>query len=210
MTNMKIALIGSGHIGEGLGRAWAKHGHRIVYGTRDTSDPQLTALCKEIGASAASVTDSARDADVVVMAVPWAALDDVLGALGDLSGKVVIDCMNAVERPAVVLHYGRTTSWAEEMQKKMPGAHVVKSFNAQGAETLSNPVYGGVRAVNFYCGDDADAKRIVRGLIEEVGFEPMDAGALKGARLLEPLMLLWQASMQVLGTRDFAFQLLRR
>ena len=207
---MKIALIASGHIGAGLGRAWVKHGHTIVYGARDTSDADLTALCKEIGASAASVPDAARDADVVVMGVPWAALDDVLGALGDLSGKVVIDCMNAVERPAVVLHFGRTTSWSEEMQKKLPNARVVKSFNAQGAETLANPVYGGVRAVNFYCGDDPDAKGIVKALIENVGFEPIDAGPLKSARLLEPLMLLWLASGQALGTRDFAFHLLRR
>jgi 8-hydroxy-5-deazaflavin:NADPH oxidoreductase len=207
---MKIALIGSGHIGEGLGRAWGKHGHHIVYGARDTADPELTALCQKIGATAASVSDAARDAEVVVMAVPWAALDDVLGAIGDLSGKVVIDCMNAVERPAVVLHFGRTTSWSEEMQKRVPGARVVKSFNAQGAETLANPVYDGVCAANFYCGDDADAKRIVKGLIEEIGFEPIDAGALKSARLLEPLMLLWLASSQALGTRDLAFHLLRR
>jgi predicted dinucleotide-binding enzyme len=207
---MKIALIGSGHIGEGLGRAWAKHGHTLVYGARNPTDPDLAAICRETGATATPVGDAARDADVVVMAVPWAALDDVLAALGDLSGKVVIDCMNAVERPAVVLHFGRTTSWAEEMQKKMPGARVVKSFNAQGAETLANPVYGGIRAANFYCGDDADAKRVVKQLIEEVGFEAIDAGGLKGARLLEPLMLLWLASAQALGTRDFAFHLLRR
>src|SRR5207248_6055299 len=129
---MRIALSGSGNIGAGLGRVWAKHGHTIVYGARDTADPELTALCTEIGAKSASVADAAREADVVVMGVPWAALDDVLGAVGDLAGKVVIDCMNAVERPAVVLHFGRTTSWSEEMQKKMPGARVVKSFNAQG------------------------------------------------------------------------------
>ncbi len=207
---MKIALIGSGNIGAGLGRAWAKHGHTIVYGVRDVADPELTALCKEIGASAASVSDAPRDADVVAMGVPWAALDDVLGAMGSLDGKIVIDCMNAVERPAVVLHFGRTTSWSEEMQKKMPGARVVKSFNAQGAETLANPVYRGVRAVNFYCGDDAEAKRIVKGLIEEIVFEAIDAGELKSARYLEPLMLLWLQSAKALGTRDIGFNLLRR
>jgi hypothetical protein len=86
----------------------------------------------------------------------------------------------------------------------------VKSFNAQGAETLANPVYHGVRAANFFCGDDAAAKQIVKQLIEEIGFEAIDAGALKSARLLEPLMLLWLASAQTLGTRDFAFHLLRR
>ena len=207
---MKIAIIGTGHIGAGLGRAWAGKGHSIVFGTRKPDDPALTALTKEIGAAAATVPDSVRNADVVVMAVPWAALDDVLSAIGDLAGKVVIDCMNAVERPAVVLHFGRTTSWAEEMQKKLPAARVVKSFNAQGAENLANPVYGGVRSTNFYCAGDAEAKRIVKGLVEDVGFEAMDAGALKSARLLEPLMLLWAACSQAVGSRDIAFKLLQR
>jgi predicted dinucleotide-binding enzyme len=207
---MKIALIGSGNIGGGLGRAWVEHGHTIVYGARDQADPSLVALCKDIGAGAASVSEATRDADVVVMAVPWAAMEDVLAAVGDLAGKVVIDCMNAVERPAVVLHFGRTSSWSEEMQKRLPAARVVKSFNAQGAETLANPVYGGVRAANFFCGDDPEAKRIVKALIEEVGFEAIDAGPLKSARYLEPLMLLWLASAQALGTRDLAFTLLRR
>ena len=202
--------IGSGHIGGGLGRAWAKHGHTIVYGARDLADPELTALCQEIGASAASVSDAPRDADVVVMGVPWAALDDVLGSLGDLAGKVVIDCMNAVERPAVVLHFGGLPRGPRRCRRSYPGARVVKSFNAQGAETIANPVYNGVRAANFFCGDDPEAKQIVKGLIEEVGFEAIDAGALKSARYLEPLMLLWLQSSQALGTRDLAFKLLRR
>ena len=207
---MKIAIIGSGHIGEGLARAWAKHGHTIVFGHRTPDDAELSALCKSIGATATSVAEAPRNADVVVLAVPWAALDDVLTATGDLAGKVVIDCMNAVERPAVVLKYGRTTSWAEELQKRVPGARVIKSFNAQGAENLANPVYGGVRAANFFCGDDGDGKRVVKTLVEDVGFEAVDVGPLKNARLLEPLMLLWVASSQALGTRDLAFKLLRR
>src|SRR3954469_73277 len=207
---MKIAIIGSGHIGAGLGRAWSGKGHSIVFGTRKPDDPGLAALSKEIGAAIATVPESVRDAEVVTMAGPWAALDAVLRATGDLAGKVVIDCMNAVERPAVILHFGRTTSWAEEMQKKLPAARVVKSFNAQGAENLANPVYGGVRSTNFYCGDDADVKRIVKGLIEDVGFEAMDAGALKSARLLEPLMLLWASCSQTVGSRDIAFKLLQR
>jgi 8-hydroxy-5-deazaflavin:NADPH oxidoreductase len=206
---MKIAIIGSGHIGGGLARPWAKHGHSIVFGARKTDD-ELSALCKEVGGSVTSVADAPRDADVVVMAVPFAALDDVLSATGDMAGKVVIDCINAVERPAVVLKYGRTTSWSEEMQKKIPAARIVKSFNSQGAENLANPVYHGVPATNFYCGDDADAKAIVRTLIEQVGFEPMDAGPLKSARLLEPLTLLWFAAAQAAGSRDVAFKVLRR
>jgi len=75
---------------------------------------------------------------------------------------------------------------------------------------LANPIYGGVRATNFFCGDDADGKAIVRQLVEDVGFDPVDAGGLSAARLLEPLMLLWIASSRALGTRDIAFKVLRR
>ena len=85
-----------------------------------------------------------------------------------------------------------------------------KSFNAQGAENLANPIYDGVRATNFFCGDDVEGKQIVHGLVEDVGFEAIDAGGLSAARLLEPLMLLWMASSRALGTRDIAFKLLRR
>jgi hypothetical protein len=81
---------------------------------------------------------------------------------------------------------------------------------AQGAENLANPVYDGIRATNWFCGDDPAGKQIVRQLVEDVGFEAVDAGPLSAARLLEPLMLLWVASSRVLGTRDIAFKLLRR
>jgi hypothetical protein len=209
---MKIAIIGSGHIGAGLARAWIKRGHDVAFGAREPRDAELTALCSQIGARANGVADAAAGADVVVLAIPFGAIDDVLRAAGDLAGKVVIDCTNAVERGAggMSLVYGHTTSAAEELQKKLPAAHVFKSFNAQGAENLANPSYDGVAAANFFCGDDAASKRIVRGLVEDVGFEAIDAGPLRNARLLEPLMLLWIASSQALGTRDVAFKLLRR
>jgi NADPH-dependent F420 reductase len=208
---MKISIIGSGHIGGGLARAWAHKGHHIVFGARNPHDAELQALCNELGAGARAtpVSDAAQEADVVVLAMPYGALDDVLAAVGSLAGKTVIDCTNAVA-PGWTLKLGHTTSSAEELQKRIPAAHVVKSFNAQGAENLANPVYRGVPASNFYCGDDATAKAHVQQLITEVGFEAIDAGALKSARLLEPLMLLWISCAQTIGTRDIAFKLLQR
>ena len=206
---MKIAVLGSGHIGAGLARAWAKKGHTVVFGARTPDDAELVALCNAIGASAAAVADAPRDAEVVVLAVPFGALESVLGVVGDLAGKVVIDSTNAVER-GMTLKYGHTTSAAEELQKKLPKAHVFKSFNAQGAENLASPVYGEARATNFFCGDDPDGRRVVKSLVEDVGFDAVDAGPLKNARLLEPLMLLWIAASQTLGTRDLAFRLVRR
>jgi 8-hydroxy-5-deazaflavin:NADPH oxidoreductase len=209
---MKIAIIGSGNIGGGLARAWRKAGHDVTFGARNPADAELVALCNETGARAAAVGDAARGADVVVLAMPFAALDSVIDATGDLAGKIVIDCTNAVARgpDGMTLAYGHTTSSGEQVQAKYPRAHVVRSFNAQGAENLANPVYGGVAASNFYCGNDAGAKRTVAQLIAEVGFEPIDAGPLVSARLLEPLMLLWITTSRQLGTRDIAFKLLRR
>jgi hypothetical protein len=203
---MNIAVLGSGHIGAGLARAWAQKGHTVLIGARDPASPKLAALAPlEVADLAAAV----KPAEVVVLAVPFGALDEVLAASGDLAGKVVIDCTNALERGMRLVH-GHTTSAAEELQRKLPGARVVKSFNAQGAENLARPAYAGVAASNFYCGDDPAARRIVHGLVADAGFDPVDAGPLENARLLEPLMLLWVAAAQALGTRDLAFKLLRR
>jgi hypothetical protein len=209
---MKIAILGSGHIGGGLGRAWRKKGHAVVFGARDPSDAELGALTKETGASVTTVADAPKGADVVVLAVPWGALDAVLAETGPLAGQLVIDCTNAVERGpgGMALKYGHTTSSSEELQRRIPKAKLFKSFNAQGAENLAAPVYGGVPASNFFCGDDAEARTVVKQLVEDVGFEAIDAGPLESARLLEPLMLLWIQVAMSGGSRDVAFKVLRR
>jgi hypothetical protein len=184
----------------------------VTFCAREPGDPELAKLCEEIGARAASISDSVKGADVVVLAMPWGALDAVLAATGDLAGVTVIDCTNAVKRgpQGMSLEYGHTTSSSEVLAAKIPKARVVKSFNAQGAENLANPRYGEVAASNFYCGDDAGAKDKVAALIADVGFEPIDAGPLANARLLEPLMMLWITCSRTVGSRDIAFKLLRR
>jgi NADPH-dependent F420 reductase len=208
---MKIAIIGSGNIGEGLARAWRKKKHDVAFGARDPKGQEVTALAQEIGASVATVKDAAAGADVVVLAMPYAAVDDVL-VQAKLDGKIVVDATNAVQRgpDGMSLKLEHGTSASEELQKRIPGAKVVKSFNAQGAENLAAPVYDGTAASNFYCGDDAAAKKVVHGLVEDVGFHAVDAGPLKSARLLEPLMLLWIACAGTQGSRDIAFRLLKR
>ena len=188
---MKIAIIGGGNIGGGLANAWRSK-HEVTIGERG------------------HIAEAVAPAEVVVLAVPAKAIDEVAKeAEGLWGGKIVIDCTNNVA-PGMQLAYGHTTSWAEQVAAKLPGAHVFKSFNAQGAENLANPVYGGVRATNFYCGDDPAAKARVHQLVEDVGFEAVDAGGLAAARLLEPMMLLWVSASRTLGTRDHAFKQLRR
>ncbi|MBA2545103.1 MAG: NAD(P)-binding domain-containing protein [Deltaproteobacteria bacterium] len=209
---MQIAIIGSGNIGGGLARAWRRAGHGVTFGARDPNEAELATLCTEIGAKAKSIADSVTGAEVVVLAMPFGALDSVLAATGDLAGIIVIDATNAVTRgtSGMTLEYGHTTSSGEQVQARIPRARVVRSFNAQGAENLANPTYGDVVASNFYCGDDAEAKHAVALLITDVGFEPIDAGPLASARLLEPLMLLWITCSRTVGTRDLGFKLLRR
>jgi predicted dinucleotide-binding enzyme len=208
-TPREVTLVGSGNIGEGLARAWAKAGHRVTFAARDPAAAELTALCAELGARALPVAQALREASTVVLALPFAALDGLAPLVERWEGKLVIDCTNAVER-GMTLKFGHSTSAAEELAKKLPGARVFKSFNAQGAENLALPRYGAVAAANFFCGDDAEGKAVVRGLVEDVGFSAVDAGGLASARLLEPLMLLWVTAAQALHTRTLGFALLRR
>ena len=206
---MKIAIIGTGRIGAGLARAWARAGHELVLGARDPAKPEVVELAASLPATVRPLDSATQGAEVVVFAVPHSALEDVLSTIGPVEGAIVIDCTNAVQR-GMTLRHGHTTSAAELLQSRLPQARVFKSFNAQGAENLADPVYQGVRASNFFCGDDAEAASVVESLIEDVGFEPVNAGPLKNARLLEPMMILWVTAAQALGTRDLAFKLMRR
>ena len=204
---MRIAIIGTGNIGGGLGRAWAAKGHAITFGVRHVDDADTTALARAIGASVATIPASLADADVIVLATPFAAVPAVAAALPDWTGRLVIDCTNPIG-PGFKLLHGHTDSGAEVVARLLPGARVVKSFSAQGAEVLAHPVYHGVAASNFYCGDDAEAKAVVKQLVEDVGFEAIDAGGLSSARFLEPITMLWITMSRTLG-RDFAFKVLR-
>jgi predicted dinucleotide-binding enzyme len=130
-------------------------------------------------------------------------------ALGNLEGKVVVDCTNAIGKGFTLVH-GHTASSAEEIAKALPGAKVVRSFNQQGAEVLRNPTFGGRPATNFVAGDDAGARSIVRALSNDVGLDSVEAGPLSSARYLEPMTILWVAVSQAIGTREFGLSLLRR
>lgn len=208
---MTIAIIGSGRIGSGLARRWRQAGHDIVFAARQPSDAALQALCAELGARAATVPEAVRAATVAVLAMPYGALDEVIGA-ADWDGRLVIDATNAVQRgpDGTELKHAPGSSASEELARRLPRARVFKSFNAQGAENLADPMYDGVRASNFFCGDDADGRVVMRQLVEDAGFDPVDAGPLRHARLLEPLMLLWMAVAGTSGSREVAFRLLRR
>lgn len=207
---MTIAIIGAGNVGSALGRAFAGLDHRIVFGVRDPANPAAQALAEATGAALADPPEAAREADLVVLAVPARAAVDAARALGDLAGKILLDTTNPVGPSLLPLPDAEGHSQAERIAGAAPGAHVVKGFHTLAAEHMGDGRLGGHPVALFLCGDDATAKRTVAGLAEALGFEPVDVGGLDRARLTEPLALVWitLAARQGYG-RDFGFALVR-
>lgn len=196
---MNITIIGAGNVGGALGGSWARAGHAITYGVRDPQADKTRVLLAATGGGARAVTvgEAARKADVVVVATPWDATQAALATAGDLQGKVLVDCTNPLKfTPGVGLELsiGFSDSGGETVARWAPSARVVKAFNAYGWENFADaryPTAAGLRPVMFVAGDDEPAKATVTRLAEEIGFEGFDAGALRAARELEPLALLW-------------------
>ena len=208
---MRIGIIGAGSVGGALGRGWARAGHEVLYGVRNAADPKVVKLTEETGAKAGTVAEAAAFGEVVVLATPWDATEDAIRQAGDLQGKILFDCTNPLAPQLSGLTHKDDTSGGEQVAAWASGARVVKIFNTTGANNMANPRYSEGAATMFYCGDDAEAKAAGRQLAADLGFDPVDAGSLSQARLLEPLALLWirLAYVQGLG-REFAFRLMRR
>lgn len=209
---MKIGILGAGNVGGSLGKAWAQCGHEIVFGARDPHGERAQQAVAGAGSNARADTLGAAVAttDVVVLAVPWAAVPDALRAAGDLSGKIVIDTTNALRWENGPVK-GVDTSAAETIAAWLPGSHVVKAFNTIGGEHMADPQFGDEAADMFICGDDAAARAVVAGLANEIGFVARDAGTLRNAPLLESLAILWIHMVTVGGLgRDVAFKLLTK
>lgn len=209
---MKIAVIGAGSVGGTLGRRWAELGHSVCFGVRDVADADAKALVGRIKGDArlASVSDAANDAEVVVLATPYAANPAAIAAAGDLSGKVLIDVTNPIGA-GFSLAVGFSTSGAEEVAKLAPRARVYKAMNQVGFEVMADPTFAAGKPVMFVAGDDAAGKKVVLELVSALGFEAIDAGELAIARLLEPYAMLWIHLMARRNQgRNFAFSLLRR
>jgi len=209
---MKIAVIGAGSVGGTLGRRWAELGHSVCVGIRDVADADAKALVSRIKGDArlASVREAAKDADVVVLATPYAANAAAIAAAGDLSGKILMDVTNPIGAN-FTLAVGFNTSGAEEVARLAPRAKVYKAMNQVGFEVMADPAFAAGKPVMFVAGDDAVGKKVVLDLVSALGFEAIDAGELAIARLLEPYAMLWIHLMARRNQgRDFAFSLLRR
>lgn len=167
----KIAIIGDGNVGSALNRGLERAGYEV----------------KSVGNEPSRVREIASWGEHIVLAMPFAAVDDVLRNLGDaVNGKTLIDATNALT-PDFQLALGFTTSGAEELQKKAPSAKVVKAFNTVFAEHMATGEVSGAKLTLFAAGDDQPAKELVLAMGRDIGFDAVDAGPLQNARWLETL-----------------------
>ncbi len=189
----KIGIIGDGNVGSALRRGLEKAGYDV----------------RAVGKG--QVAETGRWAEVIMLAVPYGAINDVVAELGDgISGKTLVDVTNALTED-MKLASGCTTSGAEALQQKAPGAKVVKAFNTQFAQRMDNGGVEGQPVSVFVAGDDAGAKQQVLQMARDIGFDGVDAGPLQNARLLEPLGYLNIQLGYVLGLgTDIGLKLVRR
>ena len=185
---MNILLLGAGNMGSALARRFAAAGHPVRIAATSLDKAQSVAASIP-GVTAVDAVDSARDADVVVVATPFAQAVPALRAAGSLDGKVVVDITNPLTDDFMGLAIGHSTSAAEEIAEAIPGAEVVKGFNTLFAQVLAEGATrpDGQAAPTFVASDSARAKATAKALAESIGFDAIDAGALKNARYLEPL-----------------------
>ncbi len=213
---MKIAIIGAGNVGGTLGAAWArKAGHEILFGARDPRAEKTQALVQQIGGKARAVSpaDAAASGDFIVLTTPWPAAEVAIRSLGNISGKILLDATNplAMGPDGLGLEIGHSISAGEKVQGWARGASVFKTLNTTGFGNMADPVFNGVKSVMFVAGDDAANKPKVIDLVASLGFDVIDAGPLRNARLLEAHAMLWiELSLKRGLGRDWAFARLRR
>ena len=172
---MRIAIIGKGRVGTALASGLVRAGHEIKFGHRDPRE---------------AVRNAAEWGDAIILAVPFNSIKDVVREIGSAAdGKALVDATNSLG-PNGELAIGFKTSGAEELQRSLPRASVIKAFNIVFAENLNWGAIGCEQLSALIAGDDSDAKRIVIGLAHDIGFDPIDAGPLRSARFLEPLGML--------------------
>jgi NADPH-dependent F420 reductase len=191
--HMKIGILGSGNVGATLGTRWAQGGHNVVFSSREPQSDKMKEVVEQAGSNARAVTpaETVAASDIVVVATPWSAAKDALSSVGSFQGKIVIDLLNPLLPDLSGLEVGNTISAGEMVAGWCPGGKVVKAFNTVGFPVMANPMVNGEPVVMFYCGDDAEAKKVVAQLATELGFNAVDAGPLTQARVLEPFALLW-------------------
>ena len=207
-SSMNLGIIGAGSLGSALGERLGHAGHAIMFG--GAASAQDAAVRQE--AAVGSNADAVAFGDVVVLAVPFAAVDAALADAGPLSGRVLWSCVNALRSDLTGLAVGFDNSAAEEVARRAPDAQVVSALPPFAHAIASPPLAYDcdLAPTVFLCGDEERAKGVVGNLVRDLGAHPVDAGPLKAARLVEPAMMLTVSIAYAGVPRDVGLRLLER
>jgi predicted dinucleotide-binding enzyme len=207
-----VAVIGTGDMGDTLGPRFAGLGYRVIYGSRDPQSDKVQSLVTRTGyaASAAMPAAAAAEADIVVLAVPWPAMETVAQKLGNLDGKIVIDISMPFKQgedgyPEPLLQ----TSSAQMIQKWNPGARVVKTFATMGSGFIDEPRSAGGTISLPIASNDKAAKEKVAGIVKAMGLDPVDFGPLRMARAIETLQQIYMIPLVQNRPWNWEFHFLR-
>ena len=201
-----VAVIGTGRMGGAFGAAFARLGYKVIYGSRTPGDERVKGVVKTTsGATAATPKDAAMAAGIVVIATPWNATEATIKSLGDLSGKLVLDPTNAISFGKGGSGMAVDTSGGELVQDWAKGAKVVKAFNTVGFFVIADPKAIDGRVACFIAGDDEAAKSRASEIVTAMGFEAVDVGAMKAARILEGMSTLYMVPY-LTGKQDQRFE----
>ncbi len=199
-----IAIIGTGNVGSALGQRFTEIGHTVIYGSRSPMREEVQSLVLLSGpnASAATPQEAAQQANIIVLAVPWDVVEEVVQGLDDLSGRLIIDPTN----PRIIADDGLRDfafhdSNAERIKALAPEAFVVKAFGSLGDYTMLEPELAGGPVSVPLAGDDVNAKSTVAELISDIGLHPVDIGPLRYAHVIEALHYLRYNAGEFNGAR---------
>jgi predicted dinucleotide-binding enzyme len=214
---MKVGILGSGDVAKALGTGFLELGDDVQLGSRSPESEALAAWKAKAGVRATTGTfaATAEFGDAIVLATHGVDYANVirLAEPRHFAGKVVVDATNPLEftsdhRP--MLAFGWNDSAGERVQQALPQARVVKAFNTVGNAHMFRPKFPGGPPDMFYCGNDSAAKKQVDEWLRNFGWNPLDIGGIEGARLLEPMCLLWVSLALAGGSWDIAFKVLRK
>ena len=204
---MNIAIIGSGNVGGALAQQWIKAGHNVLIGAQFPLSEKNISLATKIGEDRFAVVENAvRQCEVILIATPPEAILDILGKLGNVSGKVIIDATN------VIMKSPEPYKTVYHALAEKTNAEIVKCFNTTGFENMLNPVYNNQGIDMFMAGDSEKAKNIAKQLALDCGFGScIDFGKSDKVELLEKFALSWINLALIQGLRrDLAFKVIYR
>lgn len=207
-----VAVVGTGSVGSTLGPRLAEAGYPVVYGSRNPDSGAVKELVASTGHGARATTPkrATASAELIILAVPWSAVEGLLLSFGDLTGKIIIDPINAVRFRNREISLA-TPTMAETIARLAPGAHVVKTLNTTSAIYMRDPEHPAGTVSMPMAGNDAAAKQTVTRMIETLGFHAVDVGPLANAVYLEAMGALYIHMNAIQGKRgNFEYRILQK